>query len=224
MSPKVLFVLTSHNQKGETGQPTGYYLAEVAHPWHVLHHAGYEIDFVSPQGGEPPVDGLDLKDAVNKEFWDNAHYREKLAHTLRPQDVQVKEYAAIFYAGGHGTMWDFPDNAGLQAITAQLYEAGGIVGAVCHGPAGLVNVRLSDGSYLVADKRVNGFSNAEEAAVGLTDVVPFLLEDQLIAHGGLYEKSGLWQAHVTVDGRLVTGQNPASASLVGQEILKLLQR
>lgn len=223
MNTKVLFVLTSHGVKGSTGQPTGYYLGEVSHPWEVLHEAGYEIDFVSPQGGEPPVDGLHLQDPVNEAFWTHPVYRSKVANTRRPDQINPADYAAIFYAGGHGTMWDFPDHEGLAKLAAAIYEQGGIVAAVCHGPAGLVNVRLSDGSYLIAGKRVNAFTNEEEAAVKLEDVVPFRLETMLIERGAIFEKSPLWQAHLTVDGRLITGQNPASAKGVGQAILEALR-
>ncbi len=224
MKKKVLFVVTSHNEKGNTGEKTGYYLSEVTHPWEVLFDAGYEIDFVSPLGGKAPVDGFDLTDSVNKKFWENTEYRHKVENTMKPSEVDVKEYAAIFFAGGHGTMWDLPDNKELQNIAAQIYEANGIVGAVCHGPAGLVNIKLKDGSYLVAGKKVNAFTNEEEEIVGLTKVVPFLLEDKLKERGVIFEKSAPWQVHVVVDHRLVTGQNPQSAHAVGEAILEQLEK
>lgn len=223
MNKKVLFVVTSHDTKGSTGQKTGYYLSEVAHPWHVLTEAGYEIDFVSPKGGQPPVDGVNLNDPVNKAFVENQKYQEKINHSLKPEQVNAADYAAIFYAGGHGTMWDFADNTEIADIAASIYENGGAVGAVCHGPAGLVNVKLGNGKYLVDGKRVNSFTNEEETAVKLETVVPFLLETQLIERGAKFEKAGLWQEKVVVDGRLVTGQNPASATKVGEELLKVLQ-
>lgn len=224
MKKKVLFVVTSHDKKGSTGEATGFYLGEVSHPWEVLHSAGYEIDFVSPKGGKAPVDGFDLTDVVNKEFWENKKYHTKIENTMLPAEVKPKDYAAIYYAGGHGAMWDFADNAELQKITAVIYENGGVVAAVCHGPAGLVNVKLSDGEYLVSGKKVSGFTNEEETAVKLEKVVPFLLEDKLISRGGRYEKSGLWQNHVIVDERLVTGQNPQSAKSVGEGILAELAK
>ncbi|MFT3826368.1 MAG: type 1 glutamine amidotransferase domain-containing protein [Chitinophagaceae bacterium] len=224
MKSRILFVVTSHNQKGSTGEPTGYYLGEVSHPWEVLHDAGYEIDFVSPQGGKAPVDGFDLSDPVNKKFWEDKKYHEKVEHTMTPAQVKAEDYDAIFYAGGHGAMWDLADNKELAAIAAKIYEKGGIVSAVCHGPAGLVNIKLSNGKYLVAGKKVNAFTNEEEKAVGLDKIVPFLLESQLIERGVQFEKSGLWQPHVTVDGRLVTGQNPASAAGVGKAVLTILQQ
>ena len=219
---KVLFVLTSHDQKGDTGAPTGFYLSEASHPWKVLTEAGYTVDFVSPKGGPAPVDGLDLTDATNQAFWDNPSIRQQLEQTLTPDAINPADYVAIHYVGGHGTMWDFPDNEALAQIAATIYEQGGAISAVCHGPAGLVNIRLSNGQYLVAGKRVNAFTNAEEAAVELTDVVPFLLEDLLQERGAQFEHSGLWEPHVTVDGRLITGQNPASATGVGQALVEVL--
>ncbi len=224
MKKKILFVVTSHDQKGNTGEKTGYYLSEVSHPWEVLHSAGYEIDFVSPKGGTPPVDGFNLEDPTNKKFWEDETAKEKIEHSMKPSDVKPEEYAAIFFAGGHGTMWDLPTNTELANITTQIYENDGVVGAVCHGPAGLVNVKLSNGNYLVDGKKINAFINEEETAVKLENVVPFLLESQLIEHGAKFEKSGLWQPHVTVDERVVTGQNPQSAKSVGEAMLRELEK
>lgn len=224
MTPqKVLFVLTSHTIKGSTEEATGFYLSEAAHPWKVLQDAGYKIDFVSPQGGKAPVDGFDLEDPINKEFWENPACQEGINNTLVPKQVQAKDYVAIHYVGGHGTMWDFPNNEGLADLAAAIYEQGGVVSAVCHGPAGLVNIKLTDGSYLVAGKTVSGFTNEEEEAVGLTDVVPFLLEDVLIERGATFEKADNWQVKVSVDQRLITGQNPASATAVGEALKKELE-
>lgn len=224
MKKKILFVVTSHDKKGDTGQPTGYYLGEVSHPWEVLYEAGYEIDFVSPKGGKAPVDGFNLDDATNRKFWDNPEYHHKVEHTLTPTDIKPENYEAIFYAGGHGAMWDFADNKTLADIATKIYEQNGIVGAVCHGPAGLVNIKLSNGKYLVDGKKINAFTNEEEVAVGLEKVVPFALETQLIRRGAKFEKSGLWQSHVVVDNRVVTGQNPQSAKAVGEGILKELNK
>lgn len=223
MKKKILFVVTSHDKKGSTGEATGYYLSEVSHPWEVLHQAGYEIDFVSPKGGNPPVDGFNLGDKVNKLFWEDATYRNKIEHSMKPSEVKPQEYAAIFYAGGHGAMWDLADNAELAALAAKIYEANGIVGAVCHGPAALVNIKLSDGRYLVEGKKMNAFTNEEEAAVKLENVVPFALETKLIERGAIFEKSGLWQKHVVADSRVITGQNPQSAKAVGEAILAALK-
>lgn len=224
MNKKILFVVTSHDKKGETGEPTGYYLGEVSHPWEVLHKAGYEIDFVSPKGGTPPVDGFNLDDPANKAFWENTEYKNKIDNSLKPNEVKSEDYSAIFFAGGHGTMWDFADNAELAKITTDIYENGGIVSAVCHGPAGLVNVKLNNGKYLVDGKKINAFTNEEEKAVKLEEVVPFLLESKLIERGAKFEKSGLWQPHVTIDQRVITGQNPQSAKGVGEAILEELKK
>ncbi|RPE10027.1 type 1 glutamine amidotransferase domain-containing protein [Chitinophaga lutea] len=224
MNKKILFVVTSHDKKGNTGEPTGFYLGEASHPWEVLHEAGYDIDFVSPKGGKAPVDGFTLEDPVNKKFWEDPVYRKKIEHTLRPEDINPADYAAIFYAGGHGAMWDFADNKALAAIAAEIYDHNGIVAAVCHGPAALVNIKLGNGQYLVAGKKINAFTNEEEVAVGLEKVVPFMLESKLIERGGKFEKSALWQPHVTVDQRLITGQNPASAKGVGEAMLAELKK
>jgi putative intracellular protease/amidase len=223
MEKKILFVVTSHNKKGNSGQNTGYYLGEVSHPWEVLVNAGYEIDFVSPQGGNPPVDGFDLNDPVNKRFWEDAYYHQKITNTMRPAEVNAQHYVAIFYAGGHGAMWDLPNDKTLAKIAADIYEQDGIVAAVCHGPAGLLNIKLSDGKYLIEGKKVNGFTNEEESLVKLTDIVPFLLEEKLKERGGQYEKSAPWQSHVTVDQRLITGQNPQSAKGVGEAVADALK-
>lgn len=220
---KILFVVTSHDKKGSTGEPTGYYLSEVAHPWEVLHDAGYEIDFVSPKGGKAPVDGFNLEDKINKKFWDNTKYRSKIENTMRPDQIKPNEYIGIFYAGGHGAMWDLADNTALAAIARIIYENNGIIAAVCHGPAALVNIKLSTGKYLVDGKKINAFTNEEEKAVKLDNVVPFLLESKMIEHGAKFEKSGLWQEHVTIDERVITGQNPQSAQAVGRAILTLLK-
>lgn len=221
MSKKILFVLTSHDRKGTL--PSGYYLPEVTHPHKVLTEAGFQIDFVSPKGGEAPVDGLDLKDPVNAAFWNDPALRAAVEHTRTPSEVDAKDYAAIYYAGGHATMWDFPDNVELAALAARIYERGGVVGAVCHGPAGLVNVRLADGHYLVAGKDVAAFTNDEERAADLAEVIPFFLADRLVERGATHHPAANWQPKVVVSERLVTGQNPASAAGVGEAMARLLR-
>lgn len=220
---RILFVLTSHGVKGSTGEPTGFYLSEVSHPYEVLSRAGAKIDFVSPKGGRPPVDGLKLDDPVNRAFWENPDRQRDLDQTMRPEQVKASDYDAIFFAGGHGTMWDFADNTELAEIAAEVFESGGVVAAVCHGPAGLLNIKLENGRYLIADREVTGFSNEEEEAAGLTDVVPFLLADELSKKGARYSCAPKFEEHLVVDGRLVTGQNPASAKAVGQTIARLLE-
>jgi putative intracellular protease/amidase len=162
-SKKVLFVLTSHDKKGS--EPSGYYLPEVTHPHAKLTAAGIAVDFVSPKGGKPPVDGLDLTDPVNAAFWNDPALRGQVDHTRTPDQVRAQDYDAIFFAGGHATMWDFPDDARLQRLAAAIYEQGGLVSAVCHGPAALVNLKLSNGKYLVDGKDVAAFTNDEERAV-----------------------------------------------------------
>lgn len=221
---RVLFVLTSHDTLGDSGKETGYYLPEVTHPYEAFEQAGIEVEFVSPKGGKAPMIGVDLQDFSNKAFLDDPAKVAKVENTLTPAAIDPSRYDAIFYAGGHGTMWDFPENQELGAIAAQIYEAGGVVGAVCHGPAGLVPVRLSTGEPLVAGKTVAGFTNSEEVAVGLSDVVPFLLADKLRELGATHTQAINFQAHVEVSDRLITGQNPASARGVGEQMVALMQR
>lgn len=223
MKKKILFVVTSHNQKGNTGESTGFYLSEASHPWDELVKAGYEIDFVSPKGGKAPITGFDLTDPVNRKFWEDKTYRYKIEHTLKPSEVVTGDYVAIHYAGGLGCMWDFPDNAELALIAARIYENGGLVSAVCHGPAGLLSIKLSNGNYLVDGKKINAFTNEEEEGIKMEKVVPFLLESTLIERGALFEKSGVSQVHVVTDQRVVTGQNPQSAKAVGEAVVELLR-
>jgi putative intracellular protease/amidase len=165
----------------------------------------------------------DLSDPQNKEFLSHPEYVKKLKNTLKPSEVSPYQYAAILYAGGHGTMWDFKDNTELSTLASQIYEKSGVVAAVCHGPAALLNIKLSDSSYLISGKQLTGFSNDEEEAAKLTKIMPFLLETELKAKGGIYSKASLWNKNVVVDGRLVTGQNPVSAEGVGEAIVKLLK-
>lgn len=220
---KVLFVLTSHKQKGNTGQTTGFYLPEAAHPWHVLHSDGFEIDFVSPQGGKPPMEGADSADDISQQFLDNREVSLKINNTPTPEQIRAADYAAIFFVGGHGAMWDFAENSALAGIASSIYESGGVVAAVCHGPAALVNLKLSNGVYLVKGKQVAAFTDEEEREVKLDKVVPFMLETTLRQRGALHRSAPNWQANVIVDERLVTGQNPASAEGTGREISRLLQ-
>jgi putative intracellular protease/amidase len=196
----------------------------LSHPAAVFEANGIDFDIASPIGGKAPMDegSRDLSDPFNRRFLDIAENLHKLESTLRAEDVNPNDYAAIFYAGGHGTMWDFPENAALSTLAQKIYERGGIVAAVCHGPAALVNIRLSDKSFLIDGKNLTGFSNAEETAAGLEKVMPFLLEDRLRARGAAFTNAPLWQSHVVTDGRLVTGQNPASADGVSRSVAALL--
>ena len=222
---KILCVVTSNNVKGATGIPTGFWLSELTHPMKKFEDAGFEISLASIKGGKPPIDevSLDFSDPINKKFWDDENFQKKYNNTLKLDDVDAKDYDAIFFAGGHGVMWDFPESPAVDKVTREIYENGGIVSAVCHGPCALVNVKLSDGTYLVAGKNVTGFTNGEEEEVQGTKIVPFLLEDKLNERGAIHHPASNWADNVVVDGRLVTGQNPASAASVGEEVVKLLQ-
>ncbi len=222
-APKpVLIVMTSHGVKGSTGQPTGFYLGEVTHPLAVFDAAGIPVEFASIQGGEPPVDGLELEDATNARYWNDARFRNAIRTTLKLDDVDANKYSAVFYAGGHGAVWDFPTSPAVQKLTREIYENGGIVSAVCHGPAALVNVKLSDGNYLVAGKKVSAFTDDEERAVKLDGVVPFLLATTLAQRGALHQPAANWTAKTVVDGRLVTGQNPQSATGTAEAVRDLI--
>jgi putative intracellular protease/amidase len=225
LAMKALIVVTSHDRLGDTGKKTGYYLPEVSHPFFELKDAGFQVDIGSPTGGKAPMDerSRDLSDEKNREFLETPAYASLLENTIPLSRVQAADYDAIIFAGGHGTMWDFPNSADVQRLSTGIYEQGGVVAAVCHGPAALVNVRLSNGEYLISGKRVTGFTNAEEDAAELTQVMPFLLETQMIERGARFEKADLWQPKVVTDGRLVTGQNPASAAGVGAEVARVLK-
>jgi putative intracellular protease/amidase len=219
---KVLIALTSHGELGSTGRSTGFYLPEAAYPWKAFTDAGYTVDLVSVQGGRPPMDGIDPSDPVQRAFLDDPQMSVKLENTPRPDQVKPTDYDAILYAGGHGAMWDFPDSTRLAEIARDIYESNGVVAAVCHGPAGLVNIVLSDGRYLVDGKEVAAFTNDEEAAVGLTEDVPFLLQTRLEQRGAKHSGAPNFQPWVVLDGRLVTGQNPASATDVAAQVLTIL--
>ncbi|MBK1855336.1 type 1 glutamine amidotransferase domain-containing protein [Verrucomicrobiaceae bacterium 5K15] len=223
--PTVLIVVTNH-AKMPDGKATGLWLAEATHPWQKFVQAGYAVDFASPKGGKSPIDPRSTKapDAVNEQFLNDKTYQNALDQTKVLKDVDAKNYAAIFFAGGHGTMWDFPAAPGASEIAGKIYAQGGIVSAVCHGPAALVNLKLPDGSLLIKGKKVTGFTNSEEDKVGLTEAVPFLLEDKLKAQGASYSSGPDFKAHTVVSDRLVTGQNPASAAPAAEAIIKLLKK
>lgn len=222
MGQRVLFVLTSNDDLGGV-RTTGFFVGEAAHPWRVLHDAGVHVDLASIAGGQPPMDGRDERDSVQNDFLADPSIREQLHNTPRLADIDPADYDAVLFVGGHGTMWDFPDDPDVARVGRDIYEAGGIVGAVCHGPAALVNMTLSDGTPLVAGKTVAAFSNEEEAAVRLTGTVPFLLQDALLERGARHIAGPAFTEHVEVSDRLVTGQNPKSAAKVGEEVLALLR-
>ena len=222
---KILIVVTNHGELGDTGEPTGYYLAEVAHPWHVFKEAGYAVEFASPKGGFAPMDpkSFDLEDPVNKALWHDLDAVQRLVNTKALDNLNLSKYAAIFFAGGHGTMWDFPDSPAVQDAVVEFHESGRPVGAVCHGPAALVNVTLSDGTPLLQGRTANAFTDEEEDRVDLSDVVPFLLESRMRALGAEFTESPLFQKHVAVDGLLITGQNPASATAAAEAVVKAIK-
>lgn len=222
---KVLVVLTSHDQLGRTGRRTGFWLEEFAAPYYVLKDAGATVTLASPRGGQPPLDpSSDLPEYqtdATRRFRADPAAQGELAHTRVLGPLSANDFDAVFYPGGHGPMWDMPDNEQSIALIEAFVRAGKPVGAVCHAPAALVNVRAPSGEYLLKQRRVTGFSNTEEAAVGLSAVVPFLLEDRLRERGGLYGRAADWAPHVEVDGQLVTGQNPASSAPAAEVLLKL---
>lgn len=214
----ILLALTSHDDLAGLRQ-TGFYVPEAAHPWRVFRNAGFAVDLVSVAGGRPPMDGFDPEDATQRDFVN----LPDLATTRRAAEIDAVGYDAILYVGGHGTMWDFPDDEGLARLGRDIYENGGVVAAVCHGPAALVNLMLSDGTYLVEGKEVSAFTNTEEEAVGLAAVVPFLLQSTLEERGAKHVSAPDFETQVSVSERLVTGQNPASATRVAEEVVRLLR-
>lgn len=223
---KVLFVLTSHDQLGDTGEKTGFWLEEFASPFYRLKDAGADITLASPRGGQPPLDPKshepDAQTEDTKRFENDQEARNQLANTVRLSDVNADDYDAIFYPGGHGPLWDLnKDEHSIQLIES-FVKAGKPIAAVCHAPAVLLKAKNANGEPLVKGKKVTGFSNSEESAVGLTDVVPYLLEDQLVEKGGVYERVDDWGSLAVVDGQLITGQNPASSAAVADELIKAL--
>ncbi|WP_406911773.1 type 1 glutamine amidotransferase domain-containing protein [Klebsiella aerogenes] len=220
----VLCVVSSHPIKGASGVPIGFFLAELTHPLKVLEDAGLKTTIASIRGGQPPVDGFDLSDSVNAWFWNETDFQQRLATTPALSELNGSDYSAVFFAGGHGTMWDFRDSHDAQRIIREVYESDGIVSAVCHGPAALVDAKLSSGEYLVKGKNVAAFTNKEEEEVHTTDVVPYLLETALREHGALHHEAPNWSENVVTDGRLITGQNPASAHGVGVALLNALRQ
>jgi len=221
---RVLVVVTSHDRMGDFGRPTGYWLGEVTHFHEALAKEGFEIDVVSPQGGKPPVDpkSLSRRDKVSITFQADPRLSRKLENTLTPEQVDPDAYQAIYYAGGHGAMWDLADNKALAELASHIYESGKLVSAVCHGSAGLLNITV-EGDNLIQGRRVTGFANLEERLIRLTKVVPFLLEDELRAQGGEFSKARLpFVSHVVSDARVISGQNPQSARAVGETLARSL--
>jgi putative intracellular protease/amidase len=224
---RVLLVMTSHRELGETGEKTGIWIEEFAAPYYFLADAGVELTLASPKGGQVPIDPksetADFQTYSTHRFDTDASAQERLATTRVLSEMKSKDFDAIFYPGGHGPLWDLSGDADSIALIESLNRSGKVVSAVCHASAVLLNVNKSDGTPLVAGCDVTGFRNSEEAAVGLTDVVPFLLEDELKAKGGNYQKGDDWASFVLQDGKLITGQNPGSSVAVAKLLLKTLQ-
>ncbi|MBS0560874.1 MAG: type 1 glutamine amidotransferase domain-containing protein [Proteobacteria bacterium] len=222
---KILLVLTSHDILGSTGRKTGFWLEEFAAPYYVFLDAGVDLTLASPKGGQPPIDPKsDLPEsqtAAMARFKRDPAAQSALAHTVKLQDMRAEDFDAIFYSGGHGPMWDLVDNPQSIALIEAFYNSGKPVAAVCHAPAVLHRV-MYQGAPIVKGKRVTGFANSEEEEVQLAHVVPFLVEDELKRLGGIFEKAPNWRSFAITDGRLITGQNPASSTAGAQALLKLL--
>jgi putative intracellular protease/amidase len=222
----ILMVMTSHDQLGNTGKKTGFWLEEFAAPYYTLKQAGATLTVVSPLGGQPPLDPKsdepDSQTAATKRFKADSEAQAVLANTGKLADVSAADFDAVFYPGGHGPLWDLAEDQASISLIETMIGAGKPVAAVCHAPGVLRHVKGTDGKPLVNGKRVTGFTNTEEEAVGLTKIVPFLVEDMLKENGGVYSKLGDWQPYVITDGMLITGQNPASSEDAAKALLKLL--
>lgn len=223
---KILIVLTSHDTLGNTGRKTGFWLEELAAPYYVFKEAGAELTLVSPKGGQPPLDPKSNEPSFQtdetRRFEADAEAKAALANTIPLSDVLFEEFDAVFYPGGHGPLWDLAEDRDSISLIENTLNAGKPVTLVCHAPGVLRHARKSDGSPLVAGKKVTGFTNTEEEAVGLTDVVPFLVEDELIKNGGQFSKAADWQPYVVREGLLITGQNPASSAPAAEALVALL--
>lgn len=222
---KVLIVCTNHDTYPTKSGKTGLWLSELTHFYDVMVRRKVLVDIVSPVGGKIPIDerSFDLKEEVNHQYWEDSAFQSKISNSLTPDEVDARDYRLIYFAGGHGAMWDLTDNVSLQEITRKIYENGGTVSAVCHGVCGLLNVKLSDNSLLIKDKYLTGFSNMEEALNSFVSEVPFYLEDKLKEQGAHYTKSMIpFIEFIELDERLITGQNPHSARKVASKALEEL--
>ena len=224
---KILMVLTSHSELGNTGKKTGFWLEEFAAPYYVFLDAGAKVTLASPLGGQPPLDPKsdepESQTEATARFKKDTAAQQVLAHTVKLAQVDAAAFDAVFYPGGHGPLWDLANDAASIHLIEKVYAAGKPAAFVCHSPGVLKQVKAADGSPLVKGKHVTGFTNGEEEAVQLTKIVPFLVEDTLIKLGGIYSKIADWHPYVQVDGNLITGQNPASSAPVAVATLKLLQ-
>lgn len=224
---KILIVLTSHDQLGETGKKTGFWLEELAAPYYTFIDAGADVTLASPAGGQPPLDPKsnepDAQTETTKRFEADEVAMQALANTYKLSEVLNQDFDAIFYPGGHGPLWDLANDQNSISLIEQTLQANKPVALVCHAPGVLRDVKNAEGRPIVEGKSVTGFSNTEEDGVGLTDIVPFLVEDTLKEKGGQYSKAEDWQVHVQQDGLLITGQNPASSAATAEALLKLLK-
>jgi len=225
---KILMVLTSHDKLGNTGEKTGFWLEEFAAPYYAFIDAGADVTLASPKGGQPPLDPTSDEDDnqtdATRRFKGDEMAQEALANTVKLSEIDPGKFDAVFYPGGHGPVWDLSaDKTSIDLIRTML-ESGKPVGAVCHAPAVLTEVKSSSGGYFVSGKRVSGFTNTEEQAVGLTDVVPFLVESRLVQRGGQFRRGDDWASHVEVDGLLITGQNPASSGPAAEAMITMLRQ
>ncbi len=225
---RILMVLTSHDQLGDTGEKTGFWLEEFAAPYYVFKDAGASITLASPRGGQPPLDpksdAPDAQTEATERFRGDPAAQAELASTHKLAEMSAADFDAVFYPGGHGPLWDLAEDTDSIALIEAFAAASKPVATVCHAPAVLRHVRTGTGKPLVEGKRVTGFTNSEEAAVQLTEIVPFLVEDMLRKNGGDYRKADDWQPYVETDGLLVTGQNPASSEPAAEALLALLKR
>ncbi len=223
---KILMVLTSHDKLGNTGEKTGFWLEEFAAPFYVFKDADAKITLASPLGGQPPLDpksdALDSQTEATRRFKADPAAQAELASTHKLADISAEEFDAVFYPGGHGPLWDLTEDASSIALIEAMLAAGKPVAAVCHAPGVLRHPKTADGTPVVQGKTVTGFTNSEEEAVGLTKIVPFLVEDMLKQNGGKYSKQADWQSHIVTDGLLITGQNPASSEPAAKALLTLL--
>jgi putative intracellular protease/amidase len=223
---KILIVLTSHDQLGDTGKKTGFWLEEFASPYYRLKDAGVQVTLASPLGGQPPLDPKsnepDFQTDDTRRFDDDKAAQNELGNTAKLAEMKVEDFDAVFYPGGHGPLWDLYKDKYSIALIEGFIAAGKPVATVCHAPAALLRAKDQNGDPLVKGKKVTGFSNSEEAAVELTDVVPYLVEDQLIAMGGVYQKVEDWNSLAVVDGLIITGQNPGSSAAVAEALIKAL--
>ena len=225
---KILIVLTSHDKLGDTGAKTGFWLEEFAAPYYVFKEAGAEIVLASPRGGQPPIDPKSddpgAQTAATRRFKTDSAAQSQLATTVRLRDLTAVDFDAVFYPGGHGPLWDLADDPASMALIEAMLAAGKPVAAVCHAPGVLRHVKTPAGDSVVKGKAVTGFTNTEEKAAGLTDVVPFLVEDMLKKNGGNYSKAADFEPYVVTDRLLITGQNPASSEPAAHTLLKLVNR